>query len=501
MAHREISRTEELARGRIAAGDLEGIGGSVVQAENKLGRELTSSEFDALFTLFGELRKTGTDFQAIGDAFIRQLDFARTTQEPGATEDLGGALQPRIEISRRLQGDTETFGFQTIEQIEFALGRPITQEEVDPLIALITEGERQGGVPTEIAEQFISTVQRREAQVSAEQEATTLEERLTTREEEERTQQDLLREAFSVIGPEEENLLSGRLIARLTEPDRIKSVQDLVAEERDLQGQATQEDEDRLQSELAEEENQARLQQEQLRSELQAEVSAFETRAPEERAGLAERLRAEQTRALGEAQPEIEARLQQLGILRSGERIAASERLRGELESERQRTLTGLEVEDIRTLRGLRETAARLPQQIRREDVLFARGQRGQQQARSRQLEETFRQQARQFGLRERELPRAGLESIFGFRTGAAREDITRSQEFARLSGQQARQLGAQSREARLSRGLQQRLAEQDFEFQRGQARTKARRELQGALIGVGTGIFGKLIGAGIGKI
>lgn len=185
----------------------------------------------------------------------------------------------------------------------------------------------------------------------------------------------------------------------------------------------------------------------------QERIQQFET----ERGALSEELAGIGGRELELAQPEIEKRLQALGILRGGEQIRQTQEGAERLESERQRILAG----------------------FGREDILQARG-----------LASQFGQQARGLALQERGQIAGNLQGVLSTQLGAQRTDITGAREFQQQQGLLSTQLGAQSR-----------AAEQQRIFQGEQAALTRENEIRKAIIKAGGGsgggnIFGGLAGA-----
>jgi len=185
----------------------------------------------------------------------------------------------------------------------------------------------------------------------------------------------------------------------------------------------------------------------------QERIQQFQT----ERGALSEELAGIGGRELELAQPEIEKRLQALGILRGGEQIKQTQEGAERLESERQRILAG----------------------FGREDILQARG-----------LSEQFSQQARGLALQERGEIAGGLQGVLSTQLGAQRTDITGARAFQQQQGLLSTQLGAESRAANLQRI-----------FQGEQAALTRENEIRKAIISAGGGsgggnIFGGVAGA-----
>jgi len=483
------------------------------------GAQLTEAELVALpertpeiQTKLDQKQEAERQLEAEREQGLLEGDIQRDVlvRNPNLLEFAGGTQEDLLdfqEIQRNQQLRTVPPNFvrDVITQVTSQLG-PVQARDQEFIVSIIREAFESGLGPSAAVSQIGRLVQQRQT-TQAEEE---LQGVLTTEQGRQEQQQEAIRQALAAGG---EEFFTPRLLARLQDPNRTKTPEELVEEERQLAQARTDEEATRIAA--LQEQDDIRVQQEQaeLTASLRGEITAAEERFPEERRQLAEELRGISEQELELAQPEIERRLQELGILRSGQRIKLSEQVRGRLLGERQRILAGQQQADVSTLRRLREEAGEAERGVTRQDILFARGIRGTERARVQDLSEQFRQEARGFGLREADLPRAGLEQLTSFRTGVAREDI--------LGGRERRQrleeLGLQqtfaSREAQRARAFEseQRAIERRelsnlSQQLRSRSRSGAFGQLFGGVAGAGLGFLtggrtGALLGGGLGGI
>lgn len=324
----------------------------------------------------------------------------------------GGIPQDRLGTASTILAQLNQSG------IEFRL------KDVPFVSEQIRSGQLRGISPEGIADSIIQRVQplREREQIQVQQQE--LEEVLAERERELLSQQEIEREFTAAGGlPDPQSLAQLAGVSTVEEAQAI--AQESIARQQDLE---------------------------------EGRLAEFET----ERGRLSEELARLGGRELELAQPEIQRRLQSLGILRGGEQIRQTQEAAERLTAERQRILAG----------------------FGREDILQARA-----------LEEQFGQQARGLALEERGRILGGLEQALGTRLGVTREDILGAQRFGRQRTLQTQQLAAAAREAE-----RQRQFEREIELARIQRATelaelqrrRQRRGFFGQIIG---GLGGALLG------
>lgn len=379
------------------------------------------------------------------EASIARISQASFTEEFEAKGDDPNA-DPEAQINL---GETviasltdKTFGQDAISLIEATLDRDLTAEDLAIVRPLLQEGINEGLTPSEVANQATSTIGVRESGRTVKEQQEAFETLIGEKETQGIQEQESLRAFIEAGGVADSRALAA--LSAIPDPDTAR----LLATES--------------------------IERQRL------EELGIETRFEEERAGLGEELRGISASALEQVQPELEKRLQSLGILRSGERIKQTQEAEERLASERQRILAT----------------------FGREDILQRRG-----------LEFQFGQQAESLALQQAAGQRSSLDALFGLQAGVQREDILGGQQFTRGVQEFGLQSAFQSRENERQR---------QFEFQVEMARIQRANELaqlqkqqgQSSLFGalggaasgalIGTKIFpgfGTLAGAGLGAI